>query len=361
MGGPRSPSSPRRKPTMKSFKRKRSCLGGWSIECPDGDSVHGQGFSSSSNLEVLFAACRLLILGPHCVARQDVARAALASERHLAGGARIAANDVFPIVFGGVGVTQTWPITRADGGGSGRWPANRDTRFTRVRYNPGAMAQHIVVAVARDGLRHYVPGLLGGVFSDPGAAAFVRRVSALTDRGVEAIRQNNFRHLAQAVNEYRDRFDELTHGSFTAPVARDAQRLVRRFGKTSFGWKAAGAGACRSLILVSDDPEKAAAVARFLEGSDWKAGPLKVTRGLLLQRMRAGLHVAFSAGHRVDLIGAADLGQDPRIGVPGRCLACAVEPRTRWVLSFNARGDSESPPLSTSEDASEEVAVHDAA
>jgi hypothetical protein len=43
--------------------------------------------------------------------------------------------------------------------------------------------------------------------------------------------------------------------------------------------------------------------------------------------------VRFTAGHRIDFIGAADLGQNVEIGLEGCCCSCAIEPRTEIVLA----------------------------
>lgn len=345
---------------MKPSNAKSNALGGWRIDCPEGDGVHGQGFSSSSNLEVLLAVLRLIVRGTRRVRLSAVAHAALAAERHLAGGACVAANDVFPIVYGRVGMTETSPIASPSTGASLAKAIRPDTRYLPIRHDPSAMARHIVVAVDPNGTPHHVPDLLGRIFKDRRAPGFVCRVSALTDRGAAALGNNDFPELADAMNVYRSEFDQLTGGSFTSAVAPEMKRLLRKFGTSDLGWKPSGAGACKSLILVVDDPDRGAAVARFLKELGWQAGLLRLSAGLTIKRARSGMRIDLSAGHRIDLIGAADLGQDVRVGVAGRCLACAVEPRTRWVLSFTG-GNVPKSLQPTSEEASEDDSLHDTA
>ncbi len=66
----------------------------------------------------------------------------------------------------------------------------------------------------------------------------------------------------------------------------------------------------------------------------WEAIPFNVAPGLHYQVLRGGRQFWFTAPHRVDLVGGADLGRDPEIGVNGVCCSIAIEPRCTLNLTF---------------------------
>ena len=61
--------------------------------------------------------------------------------------------------------------------------------------------------------------------------------------------------------------------------------------------------------------------------------PVRVTKGLEFGGSRKR-EIVLSAGYRFDFIGAADLGQDLRVGQFGVCCSCAIEPRAELHLSY---------------------------
>lgn len=318
---------------MKPAKSSKTNDAGWNISCPNGDPLCGSGLSSSSNFNVALASARYFVLGGSSADfdPETITQEALTWERIAARGAAVGANDVRPIVGGGVGMTTTYPM----GGRCGLGP---DTHYELIECDWKTLGQHVVVAVDRRGERHHVPELLRRLFDDPDAANFVRQISGLTDIAVAAVRSRDFARLGSAISQYRGIFNRWTRGAFAAAVERDVKDMLRSIGSKNLGWKPCGAGACKSLVVVVDDPARAVAVIRHLTSKGWTAGPLRVTEGLRPAVSGSGRRIRISAGHRVDLIGAADLGQDPRIGVVGRCLACAVEPRTEWVLTLKGVG-----------------------
>ena len=71
----------------------------------------------------------------------------------------------------------------------------------------------------------------------------------------------------------------------------------------------------------------------YFRGIKWWAIPAYVTGGVSGEFVKANGEVRITAGHRLDFVGAADLGQDLAIKEPGRCASCAIEPRTEILLS----------------------------
>jgi hypothetical protein len=101
--------------------------------------------------------------------------------------------------------------------------------------------------------------------------------------------------------------------------------------------KPPGGGASSSLVAVVADNARPAAEA-FLRSRGWAVEPIRLTGGLVGQAL--GPETAyFRAGHRVDLIGAADLGQDVVVRRPGVCVALTVGPLSElWVRRGSTTG-----------------------
>lgn len=273
--------------------------------------LHGLGFGTSSMAAVLDAAVPWG--GRVNVPLQTVAHNALRAERGE--GRCVAAQDVWTVTFGGVGIVTT--------------AANGTVGGYAVRgFDPGLagsawLAEHLLIAWNPAGQRHEAPDLLERLFEHPARAWFVDFFSDLAEHAAHALELRDAGLLAACVNTYRKCFDAWSGGEHTHHAWSVGSRLQ---SNGALGWKCPGAGGCASLVVVTDGPAGMADCARYLHGCGWASLPAHVTGGL---RVADGVA---SVGHRVDLIGAADLGQDPSIGLPGRCLALAVEPRVFRML-----------------------------
>lgn len=288
--------------------------------------VHGMGISSSSNFAVLYEASQLYLQNGPPLAPEEVARAALRFERRWEANMAVAADDVYPITYGGVRKVITGPNTRKNGG-----IVDGQVTTEAVDHDPRWIAEHVVVAFDPRGTRHKVQIVLADLFEDKAAAVrYVKQFSGYADKACAAIKNRDCVGLAAAVNAYRDGFNEWTKGKHIGNVEAEARQLK---GLRVLGWKPPGAGASRSLIVITPDAEASAAVIQFFQNMEWWASPAYVTSGICGEFIKANGDIRITAGHRLDFVGAADLGQDIRIGAPGRCCSCAIEPRTEMLLS----------------------------
>src|SRR3954447_7629397 len=80
--------------------------------------VHGLGISASSNFSVLYQASQLYLKKGAPLCLEEVAEAALRFERRLALGLAVAANDVYPITYGGLLKVHTAANSGSGGPGS---------------------------------------------------------------------------------------------------------------------------------------------------------------------------------------------------------------------------------------------------
>jgi hypothetical protein len=285
--------------------------------------VHGIGISSSSSFAVLYEASQLYLKQGPPLPPEDVAKAALRFERRLALGSAVAADDVFPITFGGVLKVHTEPNTVNDGVMS-----DGEVSVEAIPHDPRWIADHVVVAFDPLGERHDVPNLLGRLFEHKDAAKFVDRFSELADVASKAIESRDCDALAGAMNEYREEFDRWTGKAHTQNVRDVGKRLPR----TALAWKPPGAGASRSLIVITPDREGRDVVIEFFKDKHRWATPTYTTSGLCGEFLRSDGQVRITAGHRLDFIGAADLGQNVHLQKPGQCCSCAIEPRTEILF-----------------------------
>jgi hypothetical protein len=286
-------------------------------------TLHGMGLSSSSNFAVLYEASQQYLRGGALPDPEAVARAALRFERRAEGARAVAADDVYPITYGGVLRVTTEPDTVPDGA-----PQPGPVRVEPVPHRPEWIARHVVVGFDPRGERHYVPELLARLFRHPDAAACVTRFSRYADAACDAIARDDAGALGDAVNTYREDCDGWTGGEFTGTVRAFAAGLPGGV----LAWKPPGGGASNALIVVVEDAPARDRVLGFLRDRRWWASPVRVTGGLRAEAGEAGGRVRFTAGHRVDFVGVADLGQDRAIGTAGRCCSCAIEPRGEIIL-----------------------------
>jgi hypothetical protein len=282
--------------------------------------LHSQGFSHSSREHLLDEAERWHRKHAGPIAIADVARQALACEREDSPIA-IAAQDVYSIAQGGVVAIETL----ADGG----------IAAAPIPHEPRWIAEHVAIGVKLDGQRHDSPTLLRDLVDHQEARRYVRRISLQAGLAADAIRHADPLALAASVNAYRRLFDEWSAHRYICPTAAEvAQHLERTLGKkTLLGWKLPGAGGCSSIVVITTDID---AVASQLESAGWLFMPALVTGGLRCEELAEQGLVRVSAGYRIDFVGAADLGQDPRIAEDGLCVSAAIEPRGERVFAVRS-------------------------
>lgn len=245
---------------------------------------------------------------------------ALRRERLAAGGFALAADDVGPICHGGAVLVHTKPDLRA-----GETLLSGAVTVDPVGGGHEFLNDHIALAVRPDGVRHSARGLLAGLTRHPKAKQFVSEFTVLAFAAAQAIRDGDVAALAAAVNAYRDGFDAWQSGEYLGPVRATADELARRLPGDVAGWKPPGAGGCESLVVVCRSRAGRDRVLDSFSSLGWWAGPARVARGVQLGRVGGRWEV--SAGFRVDLVGAADLGQDVALGEAGTCCSFAIEPR----------------------------------
>ncbi|MBC7924458.1 MAG: hypothetical protein H7039_02270 [Bryobacteraceae bacterium] len=288
-------------------------------------SVHGMGISASSNFAVLYEASQLYLRNGAPVPREEVAKAALLFERRWASKLAVAADDVYPITYGGMLKVITEvdpPIVRTE----------------QVPFDPCWIADHVVVAFDPYGKRHEAEKFLERLVGHRDAKGYVEEFSDYAATACEAMTpgRENLEALAGVVNKYRESFDKWTFNEktmssdYTHNVRKVAEHLMSLFHIRA--WKPPGAGASKSLILITEGRAVTDAVVTYLTEKGWWASPAIATTGICGEFVRSDRKIRITAGHRIDFIGAADLGQDERINTRGICCSCAVEPRTMIVF-----------------------------
>jgi hypothetical protein len=296
-------------------------------------SVHGMGISASSNFAVLYEASQLYLRHGAPVPRDEVAKAALLFERRWASKLAVAADDVYPITYGGM----LKVITEVD---------PRIVKTEQIPFNPRWIADHVVVAFDPRGKRHEAERFLERLVEHPKAKDYVKEFSDYAEAACSAMTpgREDLMALANVVNKYRKSFDKWTRnettgqGDYTYNV-RDLAKKLKKIYRIH-AWKPPGAGASKSLMLITDGRSVTDAVVAHLSENGWWASPAIVTTGICGEFIRSDGRVRITAGHRIDFIGAADLGQDARIATPGVCCSCAIEPRTMIVFrSAERRGE----------------------
>ncbi len=241
---------------------------------------------------------------------------ALAREKAAAGYA-IAAQDVGSIAYGGV--------CRVAIRGCG-------VEVQTLDHDVHWISSHTVIALDPAGSPHKASVLLRDLIADPRAGRFVRCLSRTAERAAAAIRARDVASLGDAVNRSRHLFNEWASGRYVTPeVAHIAGLLQKEFGRSVYGYKPPGAGAASVLMAMTDD---VGGVIAFLNSVGWYAWAARVTRGLDCQPCAGHKLIRMTAGHRIDFVGAADLGIALPVEEAGVCVSCCVEPRN--ALTFEA-------------------------
>lgn len=271
----------------------------------------GKGLSYSS-CHAVFRAAGEIHAGDILPSFASVAQRAVEIERRANAGRCVATQDVLAIVHGGMVAVHT----AADGGFG----------VARVSCSPTFVSEHVLLAVNPAGVSHDVPTLLADLFQHPRRRKFVAEFSRDACAASAAVQGDDPILLADAVNRYRHGLDAWSGGVFCDPI----RKLMDEFENESvglLGWKPPGAGGAESVALIVDGSRESYAVAdRFFRERGWLIGAVEMTEGLAIS-VHANGAAKFSAGLRLDLVGAADLGRDPAIAEDGLCLALAIAPR----------------------------------
>jgi hypothetical protein len=249
-------------------------------------------------------------------------------ERRWAQGAAVAADDVYPITYGGLVKVLTRPNCRA-----GDSIEDGEVLVEHVSHDPAWIAEHVVVAFDPHGERHDVPNLLADLCADPKAKTFVAELSNLAQAAADAISKRSVHDLASTITKYKVVVDGWMNGRHLSHTSDIAAKLLEAMPNEVAGWKPPGAGASKSIIVIVREKPDRTKVIDFFAAQGWTAIPAYVTTGVSGEFLTADGHVRLTAGHRIDFVGGADIGQDVSIGVEGTCCSCAIEPRSELVIS----------------------------
>lgn len=289
--------------------------------------VHGFGISASSNFAVLYEASQQYLRNGPPLSKEQVARAALEFERRLADGAGLAADDVYPITMGGLNTVHTAPMN-----GRGKPVADGEVVVNNIEVDPHWFSRHVVMAFNPKAQRHDVPGLLGRLFRHRRRKEFVKRMSRLSLNCANAIKRQDIRALGRQIKEYVELYDLWSSGNYSSYSHDMGDKLKAGLKRKLCAWKPPGAGATQAIAAFVADEQAGSTAIEIFKREGWWATPAYITGGLSAEFIRSDGQVRFTAGHRLDLIGSADLGQDPKINTPGICCACAIEPRTELII-----------------------------
>lgn len=258
-------------------------------------AVHGFGISASSNFAVLYQASQLFFKHGPPASREEIARKALEFDRRQANDLCVAADDVYPIVYGGVvTVHTTSEFTKPDNGVS----------VTLVTHDARWIADHVAIAFRPKGKRHDVPNLLANLFQHARRTEFVNKIRQQAEDAAAAISADtpDVEKLADSVNQYRNMFNEWTENRYINEVVNSvASDLNNRCSGNILAWKPPGAGASEAIAIITPDKNARDVVLDyFLQRSDeWWCSPVYVSTGLCSEFIHSDGHVRFTAGHRL--------------------------------------------------------------
>jgi hypothetical protein len=280
----------------------------------------GFGISDSSTRGVLEAAGELCREGRWPIDREEVIALALMAEWDRARGRWIGIDDVVPIVHGGALEVRTLApgtITAT--------PIAVDAEFVR---------RHLLSGFNPGGQRHHVPDLLESLFTHPRARAHVAAISKVALAASAALHEGELDHLASCVRRYMRLFCSWSGNRvINRAFAEMAWRLETALGKRLWAVKPPGAGGAESLVALLE--ENAMGEAQdVLAQCGWSSWPVTISQGLTCHLDPSGRWVRFAAPHRIDLVGAADLGLDPSIAADGVCCSLAIDPLCELWLTF---------------------------
>jgi galactokinase/mevalonate kinase-like predicted kinase len=275
----------------------------------------GGGLAGSSTTEILIQMFER-IRHARRLQLDRIARQALLSEQRFAG-LRIAANDVGAPLLGGV------VETRVD--------RNGDVEYRRVECDTKSLARHLIIAFDPTGRRHRASRILSRTLADSRAPASLARISVLARDAVAAIRRGEFSGIAEAIREYAELFQELSHGRYVPPEVRDLEKRLRAELGTGFlAAKPPGAGGASSMMaLVSPDAVNRALTLVHAHG--WCATRVTIGGAVCITRTPAG-RLRVTCGQRIDPVGLGDIPLKSMIGDHGSALAICIDPRCELTV-----------------------------
>lgn len=258
----------------------------------------------------------------------SIAERALKMEKAVAG-VDVAANDVTPIMYGGV--------VQVDTNGS-----TGEITHEAIDVDQEWLSSHVVVAYRHNGKTHHNENVLRKLVDAEDTPKFVEEISGLSRQMREALALGQGHHdgaivcVAELINTYRqiffERWGEQAGLKLIHPeIVEVASELLGCADLKVVAWKPPGAGAASSIISVTSNAEGVIDWFKHRPGQ-WTAHRAAITRGLSLDPSEDDQTVTFSAGGRIDLIGAADLGVFRKAS--GTCISMAIGPRSKYHLKF---------------------------
>ena len=292
------------------------------------NAPHGMGLSGSSNLSVLLSASREILTSYPNLPLFRIAHQAHEHETILANGQTIAAQDVYPIVFGGTQMIKTFPDTLDEKG----------RKIGKVKTEPFVINQklldrHFFVAYHKKGKKHDAIAVLNKLPEHKYAAEIVAEISQIAIKMKAFILAEDLVKIGDCFDRYREIFNNWSDNAYTDGLSRVVEKLKTKIGKDLISWKPPGAGGSDSIAFLISNSESRKIAEEFIRDLGWTVMPVRVTKGLEFGGSRKR-EIVLSAGYRFDFIGAADLGQDLRVGQFGVCCSCAIEPRAELHLSY---------------------------
>lgn len=299
----------------------------FSLRCTVND-IHGIGVSSSSTFAIIYAASQIYLkTKAQPPSRADIARLALMFERASSSQHAIAAQDVYPITYGGAVKTITEPDTVCDGR-----IVQGKISVESIPCDAKWVENHFLLAANFNAEKHDAPGLLSSLYNDHLAADYVASITDLADTACDAIIKKDIVLLAMTIEKYKTEFDKWTGGKYLAKVKQDIDMLSAKHSSDILAWKPPGAGGSKSVIVIAPTQVSRNRLIKCFNELGWWASPVKITGGVSVHDSEEAQSFQVSAGHRVDIVGAADLGQDISIGQKGHCCGFAIKPRVKIIV-----------------------------
>jgi hypothetical protein len=271
----------------------------------------GAGISVSANQGAMRAGSGHFLETGEIPSRREVLIRALRSERMRAKGRLVGTQDVAAIVYGSLVTVRT-----ARSGQVGVRRLQCDRRWLSRRF---------VWAFDPMGTRHHAPTQLSEMLDHPEAGRFVDEISALAREAADALERGDELAVALGMNRYVGVFQEWSDGRYVPGALNEVMADLRQtMGPAALAIKPPGAGGA-ACLMVQVVPGAANAAIDYFRGIGWIAQRARLAPGFAAELIDPNT-AWFRAGHRLDIIGAADLGCDPAIGRDGLCVAMAVQP-----------------------------------
>lgn len=291
-------------------------------EAYEWSGLYGIGLASSSVASCAGAIRDMLHTGripkPNDEDLSEIASRALELER-IGSDFDVAAQDVYTIVFGGIRCVYTAPKAIV-----------KTERILMA--DPAFFDTHGFYCWCPSPERHKAPVTLSRLLSHARATDYVKTFSALSTEGAEAIEMSQIDRLIKVVSQYGDLYDEWAGVCRLSKLAQSLKKSMSANLRENFSLTPLGAGFADSFLFLGESPGETAAAARFAEESGWRMMQLQPVSGICLVINKNQLSA--SIPHRVDLIGAADLGTSEGLSVAGTCLSLAVAPTNHLTFEW---------------------------